>query len=400
MWADSLGGRDVGEGLHEGVTRGPGGLERRPRRLQRRPPHRGRLPQAGPVPAPRAEQPGHLPRGATVTDGQQRRPRILNRRRLLRVDDQRPRALHLLRARRGREVPVPGAAHRLVVRGLGPHRPEFSVGAPVAPFGAFAPPVRLGLVQTRRDPGAARGGRGHGHVGEAADAGDVGGAGAVDADERGGDGGGGAAGDEVGDLHGEPVARLAALLRLLRAGQLGRLLAAAGGELAEGLHGTRLGALPEPRGHLLELGAAVGRSLLGRLDARFGVWREGRLGVLVNALALLASVGTGGGLVVVNPLVRDGPGILGVALDVLARGAVGRGASVVRARERRALDDLLPVLAPAVSILAGSHGGRSVGRVCGGVGGESVERWCGRRLGCFERASGEVCARTFDRARG
>lgn len=77
---------------------------------------------------------------------------------------------------------------------------------------------------------------------------------------------------------------------------------------------------------------------------------------------VLTSVGARGGLVVVGTLVRDGTGILGVALDVLARGAVGRGASVVGAGERRALDDLLPVLAPAVPVLAGRHG-RSEGAV-------------------------------------
>ena len=87
------------------------------------------------------------------------------------------------------------------------------------------------------------------------------------------------------------------LVLVPRAGQLRRPLAAARGERAEGLHGAHLGAFPEPRGHVLQLRGAVGRGLLRRLPrrrGRLGVWREGRLGVLVNALALLACERVGG----------------------------------------------------------------------------------------------------------
>ena len=114
-----------------------------------------------------------------------------------------------------------------------------------------------------------------------------------------------------------------------------------------------------------------------------------------------------GFIVVVLALVGDVVGIVGVALDVLARGAVGRGAAIVRPREGRALDYLLPVLAPAVSIVDAGHGvrmGKAVGakvpvsatrarECCDGVrrGGGWVRPACGARRGVRNKSRQVAC---------
>ena len=94
-----------------------------------------------------------------------------------------------------------------------------------------------------------------------------------------------------------------------------------------------------------------------------------------------------GFLVVVLALVGDVVGVVGVALDVLARGAVGRGAAVVRPREGRALDYLLPVLAPAVSVVDAGHGVR-VGKAVGAKVSGSVARGGERCVGVGREGGG------------
>lgn len=69
-----------------------------------------------------------------------------------------------------------------------------------------------------------------------------------------------------------------------------------------------------------------------------------------------------GRVVVVLVLESHRVGRVGIALHVLARGAVRGRAPVVGAGEGRALDDFLPVLPPAVGVVAGHReGGRTAG---------------------------------------
>ena len=110
-----------------------------------------------------------------------------------------------------------------------------------------------------------------------------------------------------------------------------------------------------------------------------------------------------GRVVVVLVLEGHRVGCVGIALHVLARGAVRGRAPVVGAGEGRALDDFLPVLPPAVGVVAGHReGGRTAGAfsasgllarctgVCsGGCGVRGSDLW---RLEADRETRSEKCA--------